>query len=213
MNGNHKINVPKDISPREFFTRFVPETYNERVKACDMEGYGPLNMDLQFHITDTPEGDFGVKVTNGTRIEAFQGKIPNPQVTYEFPLGHFRDAVEGKLPWVPLEMTYNPDALRKGLSPGQVKEQLELIGGVNGQAVVCVKRNDGREVDVKINFHGAAEPAIVFKVNEKVVEGVERNEYTVMEAFMAGKIKLTGPLEFAMHVMALIPEREEDDEE
>ncbi|MBI2059888.1 MAG: SCP2 sterol-binding domain-containing protein [Nitrospirae bacterium] len=211
MNGNHKINVPKDITPLEFFTRFVPENFHRRVKDCDMTEYRPLNLTLQFRITDIPDGEFGVKVIEGTRIEAFHGKMPNPQITYEFPLGHFREAVEGKLPWVPLEMAYNPEALRKGLTSGQVREQMELIGGVKGQAVVSVKREDDRVVDVKMNFHGADEPAIVFNVTHKVVEGIEKNEYTVMEAFMAGKIKLAGPLEFAMHVMALIPEREEQE--
>ncbi|MBI2890246.1 MAG: SCP2 sterol-binding domain-containing protein [Nitrospirae bacterium] len=211
MSQNHKIPVPENISPCEFFTRFVPETFNSRVKDFDMSGYKPLSLDVQFDILDLPEGRFGVSVREGARIEAVQGEVSNPTVTYALSQAHFREAVEGQLPWVPLEMTYNPAALRKGLSPNQVKEQMDIMKGVKGQATVCVKRHDGRTVDAKLNFHGAVEPAVVFNVAQKVVEEIERNEYTVTEAFMAGKIKLQGPVEFAMHVMALIPEKEEEE--
>ena len=45
----------------------------------------------------------------------------------------------------------------------------------------------------------------------EIVEEIQDKENTVMEAYMASKIKLDGPVEFAMHVMALAPEDEEED--
>lgn len=206
-----KVKIPKNITPEEFFLSFVPSTYNKRVNGYDMSSYKKLNWRLQFNIAGLDEGEFGIVMSGGNKLESFKGKIPDPQVTYSFDLKHFGEARDGQLPWVPLDAMCDPQALQDLLPPAQAEEQMAILKGTHGQAIVRVKRNDGAQTAVQINFHNASQPQVVFDVNQSVVEEIERKEKTVMEAFMAGKIKLQGPVEFAMHVMALIPEPEEEE--
>ncbi len=57
-----------------------------------------------------------------------------------------------------------------------------------------------------MNFGGGSEPAVIFDVDHRTLAEIQKQERTVMEAFMAGKIKVQGPMEFAMQILALAPE-------
>jgi len=208
-----KIEIPKGITPEEFYLRFVPETYRKNVKNHDMSGYKGIDLDVQFNITGRNGGEYGLKVMDGTDVETSQGKVADPVLTYTFSSKHFEEAVEGKYPWLPLDMAFDPEAVQENFTPEQAHEEMEILRGIEGQADMRVRGNNGEVVDLRMNFHGATEPAVVFITTEGIVEEIREKKYTVMEAFMAGKVKVEGPVEFAMHVMALAPEDEEDEEE
>lgn len=213
MDRKRKIAIPKDIKPEEFFLRFVPETYNGNVKNYDMSGYESMDLTVQFHITGPDGGEFGLRMLQGTKVETVRGGIPDPAIRYTFDGKHFQDAVNGMLPWIPVDMAFDPEALREGMTPLQAREETEILKGIHGQADIRVAMKSGGSVDARLNFHEGTQPAVVFHVTQRIVEEVKEKKYTVMEAFMASKIKVEGPVEFAMHVMALVPEDEDEDGE
>ncbi len=206
-----KIEIPKGIEPEEFFMSFVPETYNENAKSYDMSGYKGFELAMQVNITGAKGGEFGIRMTDGVKVETFKGGIADPAVTYTFSVDYFREAIEGKLSWLPIDVAFDPEAFRDDLSPEQAREEMDILEGIEGQADIRVTMDTGKTAEVRLNFQGATEPSVIFNTTEKVVEEIESRENTVMEAFMASKIKVDGPVEFAMHVMALAPEDDEDD--
>ncbi len=213
--SNDAIEIPKGITPREFFERFVPETFNRRVKAYDMSGYAGFTLNVQFCI-DGPEpegGKYGLRIIDGCRVETCIGPIDTPVITYSFAHNWFGEAVEGNLPWLPLKLAFDPQELRDTLSPEQAQEQMGILKGISGQAEVSLTTEKGAIASLRANFHQADDPAVVFRLTEPVVERIRAREITVMEAFMASLFKVEGPVEFAMHVMALAPDREEEEDD
>ena len=206
-----KIEIPKGITSEEFFMRFVPETYNKNVREYDMSGYKGFTLTAQINITGTDGGEYGINMTDGVKVETTKDKIKDPVLIYTFNSKHFRDAVDGEFPWIPLDMAFDPEAFQDGFTPEQSHEEMDILDGLVGQADIRVTRGAGEVVDVRINFHGGTEPYVIFNTTQKIVEEIKEKEYTVMEAFMASKIRVDGPVEFAMHVMALAPEEEEED--
>ncbi len=201
-----KIEIPKGITPDEFFMRFVPETFQKNVKDYDMSGYHGINLDIQFNISGPGGGNYGLKMIDGTDVETCQGTIPGPALTYTFSSKHFGETVDGKISWFPLDIVFDPEALQDEFSPEQAHEEMDILEGIYGQADMRVAGETGDVAELRMNFHGKSDPAVIFNTNHIIVKEIQDNKYTVMEAFMAGKIKVDGPVEFAMHVMALAPE-------
>ena len=54
-----KIEIPKGITPEDFFMKFVPETYARESANIDMSGYEGFTLDVQFNITGEGGGEFG----------------------------------------------------------------------------------------------------------------------------------------------------------
>ncbi len=207
-----KIKIPEGIKPKEFFMEFVPKTYHENVKDMDMTEYNGFKIKVQFNITGTDGGEFGFKMMDGVKTETKNGQIDDPDVTLSFDQEYFYGAIKGKFPWIPLEIAFNPESLREEIPPSQAHEELDILEGINGQADIQVSMNDGSTAKLRSNFHGDTKPAVTFYVNEKIIKEIQDEKYTVMEAFMSSKMKVDGPVEFAMHVMALAPEKEDDED-
>ncbi len=205
-----RIEIPKGIKPDEFFIDFIPKTYNKNVKDYDMSGYEGFSLIVQINITGEDGGTWAIKMNEGASVETFNGEVPNPAVTYTLSSKHFHDAVDGRFPWLPLEMAFDPEEFKDGFSPEQAHEEMDILGGLDGQADIRIVQESGEMVEGRLNFHGGTDPAVVFNTSQKIIEEIREREYTVMEAFMASKIRVDGPVEFAMHVMALAPEDEED---
>ena len=205
-----KIEIPKGITPEEFFLDFVPKTYNQNVKGYDMSGYQGFTLTGQIIITGSDGGEWGLQMTDGVKVETRKGKIKDPVVAWTLSSRHFREAADGEFPWLPLDMAFDPEAFQEGFTPEQAHEEMDILEGLFGQADIRVAQDSGEVVEVRLVFHGATEPAVIFNTTQKIVEEIRDEEYTVMEAFMASKIRVDGPVEFAMHVMALAPEEEED---
>ncbi len=201
-----RIDIPQGITSEEFFVRFVPETFRKNVTDYDMSPYHGINLDIQFNISGSSGGDYGLKMINCTEVETSQGTIPDPILTYTFTSKAFGDAVDGKLPWFPLDIVFDPEALKDEFSPDQAHEEMDILEGIFGQADIRVTGETGEVAELRMNFHGQTEPAVTFNTNHTIVKEIQDEKYTVMEGFMAGKIKVDGPVEFAMHVMALAPE-------
>jgi len=206
-----KIEIPKGITPDEFFMEFVPVTYNREAGKYDMSGYRGFSLAVQINISGDGGGEWGLKMTDGVKVETVRGGISDPAITYTFSSSHFRQAADGEFPWLPLDIAFDPEAFQDDLSPEQAHEEMDILENLFGQADIRVAQKNGQLVEARLNFHRETEPSVVFNTTQEIVEDIEDREYTVMEAFMASKIKVDGPVEFAMHVMALAPEDEDEE--
>ena len=207
-----KIEIPVGISPRAFFLEFVPEVYAREAKNVDMSAYQDLDLNIQFDISGDDGGVFGVNFRGGMEVLTSLGKLENADMTYSFDRAQFDDVVAGNFPWLSLDAAFDPEALRENLPPDQVDDEIDMLADIEGQADIQVERtaeSGGGTATVRVRFGTGAEPAVVFRTREGVAEEIRQGKCTVMEAFMASKIKVDGPMEFAMHVMALVPDREE----
>src|SRR4030042_1111956 len=157
-----KIEIPKGITPEAFFMDFVPKTYNANVKDYDMSGYRGFTLTAQLIITGADGGEYGLKMTDGVKVETFKGKVPDPVVTYTLSSSNFREAADGDFPWLPLDMAFDPEAFQDGFSPEQAHEEMDILEGINGQADIRVSRDTGEVVEVRLNFHGHTEPFVIF---------------------------------------------------
>jgi hypothetical protein len=207
-----KIEIPRGISPHAFFLEFVPEVYAREAKEVDMSAYADLDLSIQFDIRGDGGGVFGVNFRRGSEVVTSQGALADADMTYSFDRAQFDDALAGKFPWISLDAAFDPEALRESLPPGQVDDEIDMLADIEGQADIRIERtaeSGGGTATVRVRFGRGAEPAVTFHTREQVAEEIRAGSYTVMEAFMASKIKVEGPMEFAMHVMALVPDRED----
>lgn len=210
MTGK-KVEIPRGITPREFFLHFVPETYAERVQNYDMSGYEGFTFRAQFTIQGPEGGEFALLMTDGTSVETCEGECSDALISYQISQSDFGNAVEGHLPWLPLGVFFEPEELRDFLNPTQAAEQLSIMKGIKGQTDVHLTMNNGATAELRANFQGETTPAVTFFFTEPIIDEIRAGEYTIMEAFMAGRFRLKGPVEFAMHVMALAPDREDEE--
>jgi hypothetical protein len=175
----------KPVQFQEYFESYVPELverYLAEDPVADMEG-------TSFTSQVTVEGEkslaFGVTIKDAKEITVRQGGLENPMVS----------------------VTVGEDFIRhttRQISALTGRKQYDAMLNARGTLVVEMELAGDRVLPVTIVFNGAAEPQATMSGPADVIARVMTGQIQGPQAFMEGKIKITGDMMFLMSLASLI---------
>jgi len=170
---------------QEYFESYVPELV-ERYLAEDpvpeMEG-------TSFTSQVTLEGEtslvFGVTIKDAKEITVQPNGLENPMVSVTVP--------EDVIRYITRQVS--------GLTG---RKQYDALGKAKGTLTLEMEMPDHWVLPVTITFNGAAEPSATMSGPADVVAKVMAGEIQGPQAFVEGKIKITGDMMFLMSLTSII---------
>lgn len=189
--------APEDISVDEFFTKFVPDQFNqmnELFSVIDFSFLTGRDFKMQFDI----EGKvYSVTFKNGKDLEVTKGLIDKPNFTLIVSEKDWRDAVTGKFNELADDFTGDPTSFIDA-------RRYKAFMSVNGTVNMNLKKKDGSNVPLRLIFNGEESPAVT--VNLDMLDGLDMmNRSTTGPAlFMKGKLKFSGNMVLLMKLQSLM---------
>ena len=170
---------------QEYFESYVPdliEGYLAQEPVPQMEG-------TSFTSQVTLEGEkslsFGMTIDDAKEITVQQGALANPMISVTIPedvIGHINKQISGLTG----------------------RKQYEAVSKAKGTLTLEMSMPDDWVLPIAITFNGAAEPKATMSGPAEVLAKVMTGEIQGPQAFLEGKIKITGDMMFLMSLANLI---------
>jgi putative sterol carrier protein len=189
--------APEGISVDEFFTKFVPDQFNqmnELFSVMDFSFLAGRDFKMQFDI----EGKvYSVTFKNGKDLEVIKGSTEKPNFTLIVSEKDWRDAVTGKFNELADDLTGDPTSFIDA-------KRYKAFMSVNGTVNMNLKKKDGSNLPLSLIFNGEESPAVT--VNLDMLDGLDMmNKSTTGPAlFMKGKLKFSGNMVLLMKLQSLM---------
>jgi putative sterol carrier protein len=189
--------APEDISVEEFFTKFVPNQFNQMNALFSLIDFSFLtgrDFKMQFDV----EGRvYSVTFKNGKDLDVTEGSIDKPNFTLIVSEKDWRDAVTGKFNELADDFTGDPISF---LNARHYKALMAMTGTVN----MNLKKQDGVNIPLSLIFNGEEKPAVT--VNLDMLDALRMMNKSVSGPvlFMNGKLKFTGNMVLLMKLQNLI---------
>jgi putative sterol carrier protein len=196
-------NAPQDITPKKFFTEWLPGQLAPFKDAIKQFG-GDLKACMSFKV----EGDQGGEWT--TALEAGDVKVESgikdsAVVTLIIAQKDFLDVVTGKR-----KMNLQPPGGGRGAPkpediPKQIKNVIDTLSGVEGMFQFRVE-DPGNDFVVTVKFKGPIkkEPDTIVSIDRADADAMAKGELNPQAAFMGGKIRITGDMGLLMQMAPLM---------
>ena len=199
-----KIEIPKDINPRDFFEKFIPEQF-EKNKDKLPEETKSLSASMAFQINGEQGGVWTVKFDRGS-LQISQGESPDRVVKIIQSINDWRDAISGErgfrldLPGTAGESVTMQMGMGKGSTLTQ--ERIERLRSLDG--AIMFRLTDPSKGDwaitVKFGSSEKAEPDCTISLKSEDAQAMRKGELNPQMAFMSGKIDIKGDLGLAMQI-------------
>jgi putative sterol carrier protein len=189
--------APEGISVDEFFTKFVPDQFNQMnalLSAVDLSFLTGKDFNMQFNV----EGKiYSIKFKNGKDIDVVNGTIDNPAFCLYITEKDWRDAVTGSFNKLADDFSGDPTSFIDA-------KRYKALQSTNGTVNMNFKKDDGGIMALKIVFNNVETPSVT--VNLDLVDGLAMiNKTTTGQAlFMNGKLRFTGDMMLLMKLQTLM---------
>jgi putative sterol carrier protein len=189
--------APEDISVEEFFTKFVPDQFNqmnELFSFIDISFLTGRDFKMQFDV----EGKvYSVTFKNGKDLEVTRGSMDKPNFTLIVSEKDWRDAVTGKFNEWADDFTGDPTSF---IDARHYKALMSMKGTVN----MNLKKKDGINLPLSLIFNGEEKPDVT--VNLDMLDALRMMNKSVSGPvlFMNGNLKFTGNMVLLMKLQNLI---------
>jgi putative sterol carrier protein len=183
--------VAEEVTPAQFFEQMLPSGF-----AAQAEAGGPVpegEFTLGWHLTGEGGGDWTATIRDG-KMTARAG-AGEANLTFTISVGDWRDAVLG----------------RNGASVALILPQARPGRPDNSGRAKQLKGTIAQELDregmeplkVELTFNGAAAPRTTTKMKLTDFIAMQEGRLNGQEAFMTGKMKVTGDMAFLMQIATL----------
>lgn len=170
---------------QEYFETYLPELvekYLAERPVVDMEG---THFTTQVKVEGEKSLTFGVTIDDAKDINVQPEGLENPMVS----------------------VTVGEDFIRlmtRQVSSLTGRKQYDSMLNTKGTLVLELEMPDDRVLPVTIVFNGAPEPQATMSGPADVIAGVMTGQIQGPQAFMEGKIKITGDMMFLMSLANLV---------
>lgn len=185
------VEVPENVTPKEYFDEYVPKVFAEQVAGAAALGMEGTEVGVQFDIDGS---SFSIVVKDGKELDVKDGSIDGPLVRLEMSEDVFRSAVTGKMEGA-TDMFTDMSQMNKA--------RLDQLKGVAGVLILDLTTPDGGNAVIKVSFNGADSPESTFKCKVEDWVAISTGEIAGPTAFMSGKLKIEGDMPFAMGLSSL----------
>jgi len=202
-----EVKIPKGIKPKEFFMKFLPETFETSVAGMDLSEYSGIDWRGEYTITGPDGGVFGVVIKDAKELTVTEGKLDDAWLNLEVSDQVFSGALDGKYPEIPMdkleEGLANPQNLITSLPPEEVKEKLEAFQSISGRMELSLT-SGSETIDLAMIYNGEESPKCKMMGALSDIIGIMTKELNPVQAFMSGKFKIEGDMAFALKLQTLM---------
>jgi SCP-2 sterol transfer family len=173
------------LSFQEYFETYVPELiggYLAEEPVADMEG---TSFTTQVKVEGRKSLVFGITIDDAKEISVQPEGLENPMVS----------------------VTVGEDVIKhitRQVSSLTGRKQYDAMLNAKGTLTLEMEMPDNRVLPLTIVFNGAAEPQATMSGPADVIARVMTGQIQGPQAFMEGKIKITGDMMFLMSLATLI---------
>ncbi len=183
--------IREDIEAKKFFEEIVPKQFEEMDKIEGMEG---TEFAIQFNITGEGGGSWTVVVTDGKTMEVRPQEYEKAQITMTLDVKDWRDSVTGKLTGLDIMQQTGRGS----------RAQFDKLKTVAGTLKLELTKDDGSLFPLEMMFNKAAAPQTTLKMKASDYADMQTGKLNGQQAFMSGKLKISGDMGFAMKIGTLM---------
>jgi putative sterol carrier protein len=195
-------NAPENITPKKFFSEWLPQQI-EPFKAAIKQFGGSLQASMSFKVEGPQGGEWTTAVQAGdVKIES--GLKDNAVVTLILAEKDFVDVVTGKRKMA-MGRPGGGKAPKPEDIPKQLKNMIDTLSGIEGMFQFRVEES-GNDFVVSVKFKGPIkkEPDTIVAIDRADVDAMAKGELNPQAAFMSGKIRITGDMGLLMQLAPLM---------
>lgn len=196
-----RLEIPKDISPKDFFERFIPEQF-EKAKALLPDPVKALSASMVFSLTGDQGGAWTIKFNKGD-LKIAQGDDPDRVVKIVQSVSDWRGAISGERGFR-FELPGAGGGGKGGLPQGSpmTQEKIERLKSIDGAIMFRLTDKEKGDWTVTVQFGKSSKdtPDCTISVASEDAKAMRKGELNPQMAFMSGKIDIKGDLGFAMQV-------------
>ena len=197
-------NAPENITPKKFFSEWLPQQLAP-FKAAIKQFGGSLQASMSFKVEGPQGGEWTTAVQAG-EVKIESGLKDNAVVTLILAEKDFLDVVTGKR-----KMAFERPGGRGGKAPKpedipkQLKNMIDTLSGIEGMFQFRVE-DPGKDFVVSVKFKGPIkkEPDTIVAIDRADVDAMAKGELNPQAAFMSGKIRITGDMGLLMQMAPLM---------
>ncbi|UCD85936.1 MAG: SCP2 sterol-binding domain-containing protein [Deltaproteobacteria bacterium] len=179
--------IPDDIEAKKFFEEIVPQQFEAMDKIEGMDG---TQLAVQFNITGEGGGNWTLVVTDGKNMEVKPQEDEKAQITITMDVKDWRDTVTGKIQGLDIMQQTGRGS----------RAQFDKLKTVSGTLRLELTKEDGNLLPMELMFNKAATPQTTLKAKATDYADIQSGKLNGQQAFMSGKIKISGDMGFAMKI-------------
>jgi hypothetical protein len=188
-----RLTVSEEIGVHDFFTKMVPEQFQEILAETDLSVMADREFTLQFHVD---EHIYCLRIRDGKDLEIVEGGIEKPMIALRVSEADWREAVTGKAEGV----------IDRFTDPAQVAdlERYNKLLATKGTLHLELRRETGGVMHVTLAFNGEAKPEVTIKLAMSDWVDMQKGEANGQALFMSGKLQAQGDMMFLMSLQTLL---------
>lgn len=183
------MDVPQDVSVKDYFETYVPKMFAEQVGSTAIAGMEGTEFSVQFNVDGTT---YGIVVKDAKDLQVANGPLDAPMMNVTLAEDAWRKAVTGNLPGSDMFTELGNLANRK------------MYDAVVGQKGTLTLELTDPDATIQVVFNGAASPAVTLKASAATFADINSGKTAAPMAFMQGQMKLEGDMAFAMSLNSLM---------
>lgn len=184
------MDVPENVSVKEYFEEIVPKMAEEQLSKVTASGMEGTVFTVEFDIQGDQEYVYGITVKDAKDVAITEGSLENPMIKVKISEDVWRKAVTGKMEGaMDMFMDLGQNANRK---------RYDSLMSVKGTMDLELTLDDGSTAELSVVFNGTESPQVTFKTSVEDWAKISSGELAGPTAFMTGKMKIDGDMPFAM---------------
>ncbi len=189
-----ELKIPDDISVRDFFESFVPETFYQVVKEKPIPNMEGTEFTLEVRLIGEGGAEYSVTIRDAKEIEVKPGSMEKPMVRLEAPVAAWRAAIKGDMEGA--DLVANPLQFVSMIDRGMY----DAVKETKGTVVFSPIFQEGPPVEMKLVMNGAESPMVKLSAKPEDFYAMSTGKLSGPMAFMQGKLKIEGDMSFAMQL-------------
>jgi hypothetical protein len=207
------IEIPEDITPKAFYEELIPRVFREHHEraAQAVPAASQIRASLRSEVQGDGGGVWTISFADGV-LEVKPEALPNPLVTFSQTREDWQVSITkgiGRLvaklaAGGPMPSGPTPGAPRPTLTP----QKIDLLKKARGVMNFDITQYEGtRTIRLKLAFSSAVEgkdPTCTVSLTASDYRDMTSGKLPPQQAFMSGKIRITGDMAFAMQLGTML---------
>jgi len=196
-----RLEIPKDISPKDFFEKFVPEQF-EKNKGMLPEPVKAVSASMVFNLTGDQGGAWTIRLDKGN-LRVSEGDDPDRTVKVIQSVSDWRGAISGERGFR-LDLPGAGGGAGAGMPQGSpmTQDKIERLKTIEGAIMFRLTDKEKGDWAITVQFGKSAKetPDCTISMSGDDAKAMRKGNLNPQMAFMSGKIDIKGDLGFAMQV-------------
>lgn len=184
------MEVPENISVKEYFEEIVPKMAEEQLSKVTATGMEGTLFTVEFDVKGDQTYVYGITAKDAKEISVAEGAMENPMLKVVLSEDIWRKAVTGKMEGA-MDMFTD-------LGQSANRKRYDALMSTKGTMNLEITLDDGSVAEITVVFNGAESPQVTFKAALEDWAKIQSGELAGPTAFMTGKMKIDGDMPFAM---------------